>query len=401
MGAIFLGSLEEIRDYCFSIQNEITAWRRYFHANPELPWEEIRTTSRIAEELKGFGIGNVTVGCGGKPVGVVAEIDSGTKGPCIAIRADIDALPVKEENDLPYRSKTEGVMHACGHDAHISMLLGATKALLRFRNRLKGKVKLIFQPAEEAGIPSGAETMVREGLLEGVDAIAGLHIWSKIPSGKLAFKAGPIMASVDGARIIVKGKGGHASKPHETVEPLLPASMILTAIQTIIAREIDSQSSAVVAICQINGGTAANIIPGEVSLVGNIRTFDRQIRMEIPKKMERITRGICSAFDCEHTFDYKFLYPVTVNDVSVTSIAKEASLKMFGEEAVIEATAEMAAEDFSFIEEAVPGTYFFLGCADATKKTDNPHHSGNFNVDESVLPIGASALAGFVLEYIS
>ncbi|MBN1841714.1 MAG: amidohydrolase, partial [Deltaproteobacteria bacterium] len=341
---------------------DLTALRHHLHAHPELSWKEIQTSAYIADELKSIGYENIKIGCNNLPVGVVAELDSGNPGPCVALRADMDALPLNEENNLPYRSQVEGVMHACGHDGHVAILLGTAKVLFEFKDHLKGRVRLVFQPAEEAGIPSGAEMMIKEGVMEGVEAIAGLHIWSKVPSGKLAFKSGPIMASVDGAKITVTGKGGHASKPHETVEPLVPASMIITAIQTIISREIDSQSSAVVAMCQINGGTAANIIPKTVSMTGNIRTFDRQTRMEIPKRMERIVTGICSAFDCEHNFDYTYLYPVTINDSTVTSIARKASLEMFDKDVVVEAASEMAAEDFSFFEEVVPGTYFFLGC---------------------------------------
>ena len=210
-------SLDGIRKFGLSMKNDLTAWRHHFHANPELSWKEVRTSAFIAAELKSIGYDNIRIGCGNLPVGVVADLDSGKPGPFVALRADIDALPVTEENDLPYRSQAEGIMHACGHDAHAAILLGAAKTLFQFRDSLKGKVRLIFQPAEEAGIPSGAEVMLREGVLEEVDAIAGLHIWSKVPSGRIAFKPGPIMASVDGARITVTGKGGHASKPHETV----------------------------------------------------------------------------------------------------------------------------------------------------------------------------------------
>ena len=393
--------LTEIKEYSFSIEKDLIAWRHHFHAHPELSWKEVKTTAKIAEELKVLGYKDIRVGCNDLEVGVVAELDSGNPGPCVALRADMDALPLTEDNDLSYRSMNEGAMHACGHDAHMAILLGTARTLLKFRDHLKGKVRLIFQPAEEAGIPSGAETMIKEGVVEGVEAIAGLHIWSKIPSGKLGFRSGPIMASVDGARITVTGRGGHASKPHETIEPLVPASMIVTAIQTIISREVDSQSSAVVAMCQVNGGTAANIIPDSISLTGNIRSFDRQIRMEIPKKMERIVKGICGAFDCGYSFDYAYLYPVTVNDPAVTSIARRASLEMFGEETVIEAAPEMAAEDFSFFEEVVPGTYFFLGCANSAKDTDNPHHNVRFNIDDDVLPLGVSALAGFAFEFLN
>lgn len=394
-------SLDGIRKFGLSMKNDLTAWRHHFHANPELSWKEVRTSAFIAAELKSIGYDNIRIGCGNLPVGVVADLDSGKPGPFVALRADIDALPVTEENDLPYRSQAEGIMHACGHDAHAAILLGAAKTLFQFRDSLKGKVRLIFQPAEEAGIPSGAEVMLREGVLEEVDAIAGLHIWSKVPSGRIAFKPGPIMASVDGARITVTGKGGHASKPHETVEPLVPASMVVTAIHTIMSREIDSQSSAVVALCQINGGTAANIIPNSVSMTGNIRTFDRQVRMRIPVIMERVVKGICSAFDCEYSFDYAYLYPVTINDSEVTSIAREASLEMFGSDVVSEALPEMAAEDFSFFEEALPGTYFFLGSGNCEKGTDHPHHSSRFNIDDDVLPLGASALAGFAFRFLN
>ena len=393
--------LEVILNEAEKISGEIIELRREFHAFPELSWEEVKTTSKIREILEDLGYDNIKTGFGGTNSGVTAELNGDSPGPCVALRADIDALPLHEENDVPYRSRNEGVMHACGHDAHTAMLLGTARILAGIREHISGKVKLIFQPGEEAGFNSGAETMIREGALEGVDAIGGLHIWSNVPSGEVAFRKGAIMASADVWEVEIHGKGGHGSMPHKAVDPTIAAATIITTVQTVVSRELDPQDTVVVSLGQIEAGTAPNIIPERAVLKGSIRTTSPEVREALPEKIERIMKGICEALRCRGELVYTNIYPVTVNDPDITDTAVRMAEEMLGRECVKEANLVMGSEDFSYYEEKVPGTFFFLGCGNPEKGTEEQHHSPRFNVDEDVLYKGAALLAGFAWSYLN
>lgn len=393
--------LGKIKELAQAQASDLTEFRHYLHSRPELSWQEVGTTRDIAAKLADLGIEYIKTGFGGTECGIVAEINPGKKGSTVALRADIDALPLSEENDLPYRSVREGVMHACGHDAHATMLLGAARILSAIKNELPGTVRFIFQPAEEHGVKSGAETMIKEGALEGVDAIAGLHIWSPFPSGKAGFRGGAIMASADIWEITVSGQGGHGSAPQNAVDPTVAAATVITTMQTVISREVDPQDTAVLSIGRISSGTAPNIIPESATMVGNIRTTNPETRSVIPEKMERIMNGICSAFRCSGTLKITNIYPVTVNDKALTELARRTAMEMLGEDWVIEAPLQMGSEDFSYYGEKVPGTFFLLGCGNKEKGTDNQHHSPRFNVDDDVLPTGAALLAGFAWKFLS
>lgn len=391
--------LEKIRQLAENQASELTELRHYFHANPELSWQEIETTRKITGILRDLGFSNIRTGFGGTESGVTAEI--GTGGPVVALRADIDALPLTEENDVPYRSTRDGVMHACGHDAHATMLIGTARILAEIREDLPGTVKLIFQPAEEHGLKSGAKTMMEEGVLEGVDAIAGMHIWAPVSSGTIGFRNGPVMTSADAWEIKVTGKGGHGSMPHKAIDPTIAAATVITTMQTVVSREVDPQDIVVLSIGKVNSGSAVNIIPETATLSGNVRTTSRETREAIPEKMERIMKGICSATRCQGELIFHNLFPVNVNDETLNQIAKEAGLEMYGEEAVMDAPLVMGSEDFAYYGEQIPSTFFFLGSGNEEKGTNNQHHSTKFNVDDDVLPSGSAMLAGFAWKYLS
>jgi len=392
--------LEKILNKAEEYSEEIVDLRRYFHSFPELSWEEVNTTSKIRETLEKMGYENIRTGFGDTQSGLTAELTGKGEGPCVALRADIDALPLDEENEIPYKSKNPGVMHACGHDAHTAMLLGAARILSEIRDELPGKVRLIFQPGEEHGFKSGAETMIREGALEGVDAIGGLHIWAVAPSGTVGFRKGPIMASADVWEVRIQGQGGHGSMPHKTVDPTIAAATVITTVQTVVSRELDPQETVVISLGQIEAGTAPNIIPERAVLKGSIRTTSPDVRAILPEKIERIMKGICDALRCQGELIFTNIYPVTINDPDVTDMAIQMAEEMLGKESVLEADLVMGSEDFSYYEEKVPGTFFFLGCGNPEKGTDNQHHSPNFNVDEDVLHRGAALLAGFAWSYL-
>jgi len=395
------GMLEKIKTMSEEIKEEIVELRHYFHRNPELSWKEKETTARIRSILEDLGYQNIKTGFGGTESGVTAELNPEKDGACIALRADIDALPIEEDNEVEYRSKNKGVMHACGHDAHAAMLIGVARILADIKDEIPGKVKMIFQPAEEAGINSGGQIMVKEGVLEGVDAIAGMHIWANVPSGKVGFRAGPIMASADIWEINVKGQGGHGSMPQNAVDPTIAAATLISTMQTVVSREIDPQETVVLSIGHIEAGNAPNVIPETAKLTGNVRTTNRETREIVPAKMERIMQGVCSALRCEGQLEFTNIYPVTVNDPDMTEVARAVAVEMYGSETAEEAPLMLGSEDFSYYEEKVPGTFFLLGCGNADKGTDNQHHSPRFNVDDDVLDKGMAIMAGIAWEYLS
>ncbi len=391
---------DRIKGLVEKYKDELIKIRHHFHAHPEPSFEEYETTKYIAERLKEYGVDEIKVGCGGKEVGVIATIKGKAEKPMIALRADIDALRMREENkELPYRSRNEGVMHACGHDAHAAILLITAKLLSDIKEDLPGSVRLIFQPAEEIG--SGAEAIIKAGGLDGVDAIAGLHVWSYLPSGILGFRKGPFFAAVDEIEIKVRGKGGHGAAPQFAVDPVVIASNIVLALQTIVSREVDPLDSAVITIGKIEGGTAFNIIPEEALLVGTVRTFIPETREKVISRIGELSSGIAKAMKGDAEFIDNYSTPALINDPDFTEFAINLAKDLFGEDRVIaEVEKNMGGEDFALYLERVPGTFLLLGTGNEKKGTDRPHHNPFFNVDDDALPIGVELFANIVYEFL-
>jgi len=394
---IFL-KLEEIVELAEELEEKVIKFRRDFHAHPELSWKEERTSKVIEQVLKELGFENVRRGFGGTESGVVGDITGRKEVPLIALRADIDALPIEEEADVPWRSINKGVMHACGHDAHAAILLGVAHMLALLKDKLPCKVRLIFQPAEESGVRSGARQLIEEGALDGVEAIWGLHVWSSLPAGKIGYRSGPTMASADIWEVEIKGKGGHGSRPHEAIDPTIAAASIVLSLQTIISRELDPQETAVLSIGRLESGSAPNVIPEKALIQGNIRTTNSIVRDELPGSIERIAKGIGSALRCEVKTNFIPVYPVTVNDPDMVETLKKVASAMFGDQSLTEMPIVMGSEDFSFYQQKVPGVIFFLGMADSQKGTDAEHHNPTFKTNDGVLKKGVALLTALVME---
>ena len=392
--------LELIRNLVKGVEDKIIDYRRDFHAHPELSWKEERTSKVIESTLSGLGFENIRRGFDNTGTGVTADITGKANGPVIAIRADIDALPVDEAVDEPWRSSCEGVMHACGHDAHAAILLGVAHVLAKIKDNIPGTVRLIFQPGEESGIHSGAKQLVSEGVLDGVDAICGLHVWATLEAGKVGFRKGPIMASADIWEIEVKGKGGHGSRPHEAVDPSIAAATLISTAQTIVSREVDPREAVVLSVGTIDCGTAPNIIPEKARLSGNLRTTSPVIRDEIPDRLKRIGEGIGAAMRCDVKVDFIPVYPVTVNNGELVDLFVEVAGDLLGKDALEEMSIEMGSEDFSFYQQKIPGVLFFLGMGDPVKGTDAQHHSPDFKTNEDVLADGTALLTALALSFL-
>jgi len=393
-------NLERTIELSMKMEKDLIALRHDIHAHPELGWKELGTSKKIESILKDLGCKNIRRGFGGTGSGVVADIVGGLPGPCVALRADIDALPIVEANDIPYVSTTEGVMHACGHDAHTAILIGAARILSEMKDSVPGCVRLIFQPAEETGIGSGAPKLIEEGALDGVSAIGGLHVMSEHPAGVLAIKKGPIMASADIWEIVVQGQGGHGAMPHKAIDPTIAASYIISMLQTVVSREINPLEPVVLSVGKIETGSAPNIIPDKALITGNVRTTDRFTRSEMESRIARIAGGVCSALRCESTLRYTQIYGVTVNDPALTEIMVNTASELLGKEKIREIPIAMGSEDFSYYGERVPAVFGMLGISDPAKGTDKPHHSPHFNAGDDQLAKGAALLAGFALNYL-
>ena len=382
----------QLQKMAFDLKDQLIQWRRDFHMHPELGLNEFRTSKKVLEELTRLDI-KVTSGIGG--TGVTGLIKGGQKGKTIALRADMDALPITEENDVSYRSRNPGVMHACGHDAHTSILLGAATILAGLKKSLKGNVKLIFQPAEE--IPEGgASILVRHGVLKkpAVNAIVGLHIVPRFPTGKVAIKEGVVTAATDILGIRIVGKSGHAARPHEAVDSIVIASQIIGLIQAIITRETDALEPKIVTIGHISGGEAHNVIAKEVTLSGTIRTFSKQTRQDIHKLLINRCRSIAGGMGAKAEVKITQGTPPQINHPGLFNVLKVAFYDSLGKESVKNfQTPSLGGEDFAYYSEKVPGFLFFLGCGDDKIKADYPLHNSRFDFDEAILPKGAAAMA--------
>ena len=369
------------------IKDQIIAWRRDFHMHPELGYEEERTSKIVEEHLREWGYTIKRVG-----TGIIADIGNGEKK--IALRADMDALPVQEENDVPYKSRTPGKMHACGHDAHTAMLLGAAKIIAEHKEELPNKVRLIFQPAEEGG--NGALKMIEGEGLEGVDAIFGLHVWMELPSGIVGVREGPVMAGVGRFDVEIEGKGGHGASPHETIDPVPIAAQAILAFQTIISRNLNPLESGVVSVGAIKGGEAFNVIPERVYMNGTYRFFTQETKKLIEKRIEEVLKGIVLANNASYKLKIEEVAPPTINDPQMASLAKRVAQKLGLK--VDDVPKSMGSEDFAFYLQKVPGAFIALGIKNEEKGITHPHHHPKFNVDEEVLPLGTALEVGLAFE---
>ena len=291
--------LEKIKELAASSKSDTVAFRHHLHTHPEIAWQEVETTKAVVEELKKIGCDIVKIGFGGTECGVVADLRGGKPGKRVALRGDMDALPMNEDNDLPYRSQKDGVMHACGHDAHTAMLLGAAKVLSEIRDDIPGTVRFLFQPAEESGLKSGAKAMVEEGALEGVDAVAGIHCWSSAPTGTVLYRSGPIMAAADGWYLTLKGKGGHGSTPELCIDPTITAANIVLNLQAIVGREVSAKETVVVSTGTVKAGLSVfNIIPDSVEMNGTVRSFNPAVQDHVESALRRVIAGACQIGRC-------------------------------------------------------------------------------------------------------
>ncbi|TDX48897.1 M20 metallopeptidase family protein [Orenia marismortui] len=389
----------KMKEEALKIKEEIIKIRRLIHANPELGFEEWQTSKLVSAYLNSLGL---EVQEGIAKTGVVGFLEGNNRNKVLAIRADMDALPIQEQNKFEYKSKNKGKMHACGHDAHTAMVLGVAKLLSKFKAELEGSVKFIFQPNEEQSkIPGGADTMIEEGVLENprVEAILGIHVNPQIEVGSVGIKEGSIMAATDKFKIIVKGEGGHGAAPHETIDAIIIAADIVQNLQAIVSRRISPVEPVVLTIGKVCGGESYNVIADEIQIEGTVRTVNPEIREQIPMLMEQTIDGVTDIFGGDYRFDYQFGHSVLNNNRELTNLVTEVSKIIIGEEkSIILKNPLMAGEDFASYTKEVPGFFLHLGVKNSERKIYPWHHS-KFNLDEEALPIGTAILAQSAIEY--
>ena len=384
-----------VRELSEKYRKELIALRREFHQNPELSWKEVRTSRRVEEELKKIGIEVQRVA----DTGIVGTIKGKEGIKVVALRADMDALPIQEANDgIPYKSKNDGVMHACGHDSHIAMLLIASKILWGLKDQFKGTVKLIFQPAEE--LIQGAKKMLDEGILEGINTILGIHIWSQLPTGKVSLESGPRFAAGDRFKITVKGIGSHGAIPHLGIDSIVTAAAIVMNLQTIVSREIDPLEPVVVSLGKINGGVSFNVICDNVVIEGTTRSFNVDIQKNFPLVIKRIIDKTASTFNAQAELEYIAGALPCINDPVISEVAKESISKLYGDGVIGHLKKTMGTEDFAYFIQKVPGIIVFLGGGNKSKNCNYPHHHEKFDIDEDALPVGVSLYVQFALDYL-
>jgi amidohydrolase len=372
--------------------------RRDLHRHPELGFQEFRTAGIVAERLRAAGY---EVRTGVAETGVVGTLRGGAgEGPTLLLRADMDALPIHEQTEHDFVSTSPGVMHACGHDAHVAIGLAVAERLAANRDGWPGTVKYVFQPAEEGG--GGARRMVEEGVLDGVDAALGLHVWTVMESGLVGVVPGPFMASAAEFRIEVIGRGGHGAAPHETVDPVLTASQIVVALQGIVSRNVHPLRSAVVTVSAFHAGDAFNVIPESATLRGTVRAFEPDLCAELPRRMEQTVAGVCAAMGAEYRFQYDQHTPPTLNDAGLAELVRRAAEEVVGEDRVRTDpdVRTMGSEDFGEFSGRVPGCYFFVGCRSEPKGAAFPHHNPRFDICEDAMPVGVEVLERAALGYL-
>jgi amidohydrolase len=379
---------------------ELVATRRDLHAHPELGFREHRTAGIVAERLRALGYA-VKTGVGGTGVvGVLTGGGDAKAGRTLLLRADMDALPIQEASETSYRSTAPGVMHACGHDAHVAIGLAAARRLAASRQRWRGTVKFAFQPAEEGG--NGAEAMIMDGVLEApaVDAAFGLHVMNTLAIGEVAATPGPIMGAVDKFTIRIRGSGGHAAMPHQAADPVLAAAHVVTALQAIVSRGTDPFDHLVVSVTQLRSGDAFNVIPEEAELSGTVRSLAGRPYDEAPERLTTIARGVAAALGCTAAVEYVRQTPATVNDQAMTALLARSAAEIVGQSHVLTNARMLGGEDFSFFLQRVPGCFAWIGSANPMKGYDAPHHSPKFDIDEEAMLIGVELLERVAREYL-
>lgn len=378
--------------------------RRDFHQHPELGFEEIRTAGIVAKELRELELETTT---GIAETGVVALLEGGKPGPVLLLRFDMDALPITEETGAEYASQISGKMHACGHDGHVAIGLTVARILNEVRDDLAGTVKFVFQPAEEGVVGQkgmgGAEQMIDEGVLENpkVDYALSLHLWNSKPLGWLGIAAGPVMAGAEYFKITVHGKGGHGAMPQTAIDPILAAAEIVSALQSVVARNVDPLKPALLTVANIQGGEAFNVIPPKVEMTGTIRTFEREVREIVIQRFNEIVKNTAKAMGCEVEIELKRISPAVINDEKMAESVQKAARELYPKTEIDAGNyLTMGAEDMAFMMEKVPGCYFFLGSANNEKGLNYDHHHPKFDFDEAVLPRAAALMAAAAMEVL-
>jgi amidohydrolase len=383
--------LNDLASSAKAVQDELIEIRRHLHANPELSFQEEKTAAFVSQKLTELGIPHKT-GIGGH--GIIADIVGDKDGKIVAVRGDMDALPITELNKTSYVSKNPGVMHACGHDVHTTCILGAARLLQERKSSLRGTVRLIFQPAEER-IPGGASLMIKDQALKNPDVqlIFGQHVYPDMEVGNVGFRPGMYMASADELYITVKGKGGHAGLPHKTIDTVLLASHVVTAIQQLVSRRANASLPTVVSIGKFIANGATNVIPDEVKLEGTIRTMNEEWRFELHDLLKDLVSGICQSMGGSAEIEVRKGYPALINDDSLTIWARQKAIELLGEESVHDLDLRMTAEDFAYFAQQIPACFYRLGTSNSKKDLGAPLHTGKFDIDEEALSIGTSLMA--------
>ncbi|OMC81779.1 amidohydrolase [Viridibacillus sp. FSL H8-0123] len=386
---------KNIKEIIASYNDELVAIRRKLHKEPELSWQEFKTTQFVCDYLEQLNIPYRKT----EPTGVIADITGGKQGKTVALRADMDALSVYELNrELEYHSQEDGKMHACGHDAHTAMLLIAAKALNEIKDELEGEVRLIFQPAEE--VATGAKEMVRQRAVESVDNVFGIHIWSQIPSHKIQCAPGPSFASADLFKVIFKGRGGHAAMPHDTVDAVMIASSFALNVQTVVSRTVNPLRPAVLTIGKMEVGTRFNVIAENAVLEGTVRCFDVETRQHIEAQIHQYAEQIAAIYGGTAEVEYNYGTQAVINDKDSAELARQVIEQSFGEESYYLDDPTMGGEDFSFYLDKVPGCFALVGCGNAEKDSQWAHHHGRFNVDEDTLKVGSELFVQYAVNFL-
>lgn len=381
-------------DLAVQMSPQLAAWRRHLHQYPELSFQEYRTQEYVMDALSSLGLKPQPLG----ETGVVADIGEGARG--VAVRADIDALPLQEESSYDFCSQNPGIMHACGHDGHTAMLLGVAALLSKQIAHLPGRVRLMFQPAEEK-IPGGARVLIEEGVLENIDRVLGLHLSSDVPTGQVGTRVGPATANADQFTITIEGKGGHGAMPEQAVDPVVVAAELILGLQSIISRNVTPRHAAVLTIGSVHSGSNFNIIAPRAVLTGTARTFWLEDRQVIKRRMQALVEHVCAAHGAVGMLDYLEGYPSVVNTAQETEVAASVISRMLGQGALVHPEALMAGEDFAYYLQECPGTFLSLGCRNPGVGATYPHHHPQFTLDEAALPIGTAVLSAVALEFLT